>query len=123
MISPVSGKTSTTADVRAEGEGLVGRLEEVGRLEARLDLVRQIAAVGLRRRCRRGSDAAVGHALDLVLAVHDLDILDGRLEHVGSDPVALSLILLSDIISAAPPTASPRLPIVPLPCGVVPVSP
>ncbi len=71
-------------NVRAERERLVGRLEEAGRFETNLDIVRHVAAVGSSGNICQG-DAPIRNTLDLVLAIDQFDVFDGRLEHAGRD--------------------------------------
>ena len=85
LTSPVSGKTSTTAMWVPNGKVSSAGLKKSVVSRPGLDLVRQIAAVGLLGDLAE-VDAPVRHALDPVLAVDDLDVLDGRLQHVGGDP-------------------------------------
>ena len=106
-------------DVGAEGIDEVGRPEVLGGLEPRLEARRQPLAVGTLGDLRQ-RQALRGHALHLVAAVGQLDVLEGRLEHAARRcggpspapcPTAFSM--------AEPPTARLRLPPVPKPMGVV----
>ena len=105
-------------DVGAEGEGLVVGSEEVGRFQPGAEFGGQRRRNRLFRRCPPDVKPRSGTPVTRNVPSTTSMSSTAASSRCAAIAFALSRILSSAMTTAPPPTASPRLPMVPLPCGV-----